>query len=74
MLPSSNLKFPNIGFDTVDLSTISLRSKGLGNISVWFSSFLKGRVQTTQIDKQISSKRNMLTRVDKARYYALYFS
>jgi len=29
----------------------------------WFSSYLNGRAQTTQIDKQISSKRNVLTGV-----------
>ena len=28
-----------------------------GPVNEWFSSYLNGRVQTTQIDKQISSKR-----------------
>ena len=34
-----------------------------GPVNEWFSSYLNGRVQTTQIDKQISSKRNVLTGV-----------
>ena len=29
-----------------------------GPVNDWFSSYLNGRVQTTQIDKQISYKRN----------------
>ena len=33
----------------------------MGPVNEWFSSYLNGRVQTTQIDKQISSKRNVLT-------------
>ena len=54
-------------FDTVDHSI--LLSKPLyhygirGPANDWFSSYLSGRVQTTQIDKQISSKRNVLTGV-----------
>ena len=34
-----------------------------GPVNDWFSSYLNGRVHTTQIDNQISSKRNMLTGV-----------
>ena len=34
-----------------------------GAVNEWFSSYLNGRVQTTQIDKQISSKSNVLTGV-----------
>jgi len=34
-----------------------------GPVNEWFSSYLNGRAQTTQIDKQISSKRNVLTAV-----------
>ena len=34
-----------------------------GPVNEWSSSYLNGRVQTTQIDKQISSKRNVLTGV-----------
>ena len=32
-------------------------------VNDWFSSYSDGRVQTTQIDNQISFKRNMLTGV-----------
>ena len=34
-----------------------------GPVNEWFSSYLNDRVQTTQIDNQISSKRNVLTGV-----------
>ena len=34
-----------------------------GPVNEWFSSYLNGRIQTTQIDKQISSKRTVLTGV-----------
>ena len=51
-------------FDTVDHSILlsKLYHYGIrGPVNEWFSSYLNGRVQTTQIDKQISSKRNVLT-------------
>ena len=53
-------------FDTVDHSILlrKLYHYGIrGPVNEWFSSYLNGRVQTTQIDKQISSKRNVLTGV-----------
>ena len=53
-------------FDTVDHSILlsKLYHYGLrGPVNEWCSSYLNGRVQTTQIDKQISSKRNVLTGV-----------
>ena len=56
-------------FDTLDHS-ILLSKLYLycitGPVNEWFSSYLNGRVQTTQIDKQISSKRNVLKRSHKA--------
>ena len=48
-------------FDTVDHSILlsKLYQYGIrGPVNEWFSSYLNGRVQTTQIDKQISSKKN----------------
>ena len=51
-------------FDTVDHSILprKLYRYGIrGPVDDWFSSYLIGRVQTTQIDNQISSKRNMLS-------------
>ena len=56
----------NKAFDTVDHSILlsKLYHYGMrGPVNDWFSSYLVGRVQTTQIDNQISSKRNMLTGV-----------
>ena len=53
-------------FDTVDHSILlsKLYHYGIrGPVNEWFSSYLNGRVQTTQIDKEISSKRNVLTGV-----------
>ena len=53
-------------FDTVDHSILlsKLYHYGIrGPVNEWFSSYLNGRVQTTQIDKRISSKRNVLTGV-----------
>ena len=53
-------------FDTMDHSILvsKLYHYGIrGPVNEWFSSYLNGRVQTTQIDKQISSKRNVLTGV-----------
>ena len=54
-------------FDTVDHSILlsKLYHYGIlrGAVNEWFSSYLNGRVQTIQIDKQISSKRNVLTGV-----------
>ena len=55
-------------FDTVDHSILlsKLYHYGIrGLVIEWFSSYLNGRVQTTQIDKQISSKRNVLTGVPR---------
>jgi len=55
-------------FDTVDHSILlsKLYHYGIrGPVNEWFSSYLNGRAQTTQIDKQISSKRNMLTGVSQ---------
>ena len=52
--------------DTVDHSILlsKLYHYGIrGPVNEWFSSYLNGRVQTTQIDKRISSKRNVLTGV-----------
>ena len=53
-------------FDTVDHSILvsKLYHYGIrGPVNEWFSSYLNGRVQTTQIGKQISSERNVLTGV-----------
>ena len=53
-------------FDTVDHSILlgKLYHNGIrGPVNEWFSFYLNGCVQTTQIDKQISSKRNVLTGV-----------
>ena len=53
-------------FDTVDHSILlsKLYQYGIrGPVNEWFSSYLNGRVQTTQIDKQISSKKIVLTGV-----------
>ena len=53
-------------FDTVDHSILlsKLYHYGIrGTVNNWFSSYLTGRVQTTQIDNQISSKRKMFTGV-----------
>ena len=53
-------------FDTVDHSILlsKLYHYGIrGPVNKWFSSYLNGRVQTAQIDKQTSSKRNVLTGV-----------
>ena len=53
-------------FDSVDYSILlsKLSHYGIrGPVNDWFSSYLSGRVETTQIDNQISSKRNMLTGV-----------
>ena len=53
-------------FDTVDHSILlsKLYHYGIrGPINEWFSSYLIGPVQTTQIDNQILSKRNMLSGV-----------
>ena len=51
-------------FDTVNHSILlsKLYNYGIRDpVNGWFSSYLNGRVLTTQIDKQISSKRNVLT-------------
>ena len=53
-------------FDNVDHSILlgKLYHYGIrGPVNEWCSSYLNGRVQTTQIDKQISSKRYVLTGV-----------
>ena len=53
-------------FDTVDHSILLSKLyhySTRGPVNEWFSSYLNGRVQTTQIDKQISAKRNVLTGV-----------
>ena len=53
-------------FDTVDHSILlsKLYHYGIrGPINEWFSSYLIGPVQTTQIDNKILSKRNMLSGV-----------
>ena len=39
-----------------------------GPVNEWFSSYLNGRVQTTPIDKQISSKRNVQQGSHKALF------
>ena len=53
-------------FYTVDQSILLSKLYHYGTrgpVNDWFSSYLYGRVQTTQIDKQTSSKRNVLTGV-----------
>ena len=59
------LDFKNAS-DIVDHSILlsKLYHQGIrGPVNEWFSSYLNGRVRTTQIDKQISSNRNVLTGV-----------
>ena len=58
-------------FDSVDHSILlsKLSHFGIrGPVIDLFSSYINGRVQTTQIDNQISSKRNMLTGYHKVRF------
>ena len=55
-------------FDTVDHSILLSKLYHYGKrgpVNEWCSSYLNGRAQTTQIDKQISSKRNVLTGVSQ---------
>ena len=65
LLPLFDRLFIKVMYNSILLS--KLYHHGIRDpVTGWFSSYLNGRVQTTQIDNQISSKRNMLPGAPKA--------
>ena len=64
-------------FDTVDHKILlhKLDHYGFrGVINKWFSSYLQGRTQTTQIDSYISARKILLVVYRKAPSWAHHFS